>query len=136
MAFNFKKKIKEFEQLKKSLPLVVGNMAKRHFVKSFRDGGFTDKTLDPWQKRKTRNRSDRRNPRAGRALLVDTGHMRRSVKIKSASFSSVKIGTNIPYAKYHNNPKKARVHRQFIGNSQKLNNDILRRVRKDVKSIF
>ena len=137
MAFNFGKKKREFEKLKKDLPLVVGNTAKRHFVKSFRDGGFRDKTLNPWQSRKTRNRSDRRSPRRKRALLVDTGHMRGSIKVLSANFRRIRVGSEgIPYAKYHNNPKKARVHRPFIGRSVALNNKIRRRVRKEVKSIL
>lgn len=137
MAFRFDKKKREFERLKKDLPFVIGNMAKRHFVKSFKDGGFTDKTLNPWQSRKTRNSSDRRNPRRKRALLVDTGHMRGSIKVLSANFRRIRVGSEgIRYAKYHNDPKSARVHRQFIGRSTSLNNKIRSRVRKEVKSIL
>jgi hypothetical protein len=56
MAFNFEQKIQELKRARSTLPIIIGNMAKRHFVKSFRDGGFTDEAFNPWQSRK---RSDR-----------------------------------------------------------------------------
>ncbi len=135
MAFDFKKKAKLIRRKKKTLPLVLGNMAKNHFLKSFRDGGFTDRTLDPWARRKTRNRSDRRN-RANRALLVDTGAMRRAIRVRQANWSRIEIVNNTSYAKYHNNPAKARVYRKFMGRSEVLRQKHLARIRREIKPIF
>lgn len=136
MAFNFKKKRRELERAKKGLPMVIGNMAKNHYLKSFREGGFTDKSFEAWEKRKTKNSSDRRTRRR-RALLVDKGHMRRGVRVISANFRRIRVGvTGIPYAKYHNDPKKSRVHRPFIGESAVLTEKIKKRIRREVKKIL
>lgn len=121
---NFDKKIRKLESTKKDLPLQLANIAKRHFVQSFKDGGFRDVNLSPWAKRKANSRRNK-----GRALLVDTGAMRRSVKVIKASFDIIKVGSvGVSYAKYHNDPKKARVHRQFIGKSKALRQKHLRKI--------
>ena len=136
MAFNFKKHIARFKASKRKLPIAIGAMAKSHYLGSFRNEGFTDKTLDPWASRKTKNRSDRRN-RAKRGLLVDKGHLRRSIKVKKASFSRIEVGSvGIKYARYHNRGEGKQTKRQFVGRSQVLNEKIRRRIRKDTKLIF
>lgn len=139
MAFNFKNKIRQFEALKVHLPAQVGNMAKRHFVKSFRDGGFTDAVLDPWQARKTKDKSDKnpRNANKPRAILVKTGHLRGSIRVKTASFRKIEIGAyNIPYASVHNRGLGKMPKRQFIGISILLNRQIQAKINKEIKSIL
>lgn len=136
MAFNFDKKIRNFKKAQKTLPLVLGNMAKNHFLQSFKDEGFTDRSFSAWAGRSTQNRSDRR-ARGRRALLVDSGHMRRSIRVIRASFSRTVVGSEgVPYAKYHNDPKQARVHRKFIGKSEVLRKKHVARVRRELKNIF
>lgn len=135
MAFDFKKKAKQFQRKKKDLPLILGNMAKNHFLKSFKDGGFTDASFNAWEKRKTRNSSDRRT-RERRALLVDTGAMRRSIRVRQASWSRIVVASTMSYAKYHNDPEEASVHRKFIGESKVLRQKHLARIRREIKPIF
>lgn len=139
MAFNFDKKIQEFKQVKASLPAQVANIAKRHFVQSFRDGGFTDLTLDPWAARKTRDKSDRnpRNAEKPRAILVKTGHLRNSIRVRLATFNLIEIGAyGVPYAKFHNSPNGKGVKRQFIGRSKQLNIKIQKKINQEIKSVM
>ncbi len=133
MGFNFKKKIAKFKATKKKLPVAVGAIAKSHYLKSFRDQGFTDNTLSPWAKRKRPNRSDRRN-KANRAILVNRGHLRRSIRVVRAKWNRIEVGsTGIKYAKYHNQGKGRLPKRQFVGASKVMNRKIRARIRKDIK---
>jgi len=137
MAFNFKEKITEIQRMKSTLPVKVGNIAKNHFLNSFRNQGFTDVSLSPWQKRKTRNSSDRRNPRKRRAILIDTGALNRSIKVGTATFRRIEVGSyGIDYAKFHNDPDKARVHRPFIKDSKVMNIAIQAKIRAEIKDIL
>ena len=136
MAFNFEEKIKEIQKLEKTLPKVIGNMAKNHYLKGFRDGGFTDRTLDPWAKRKRPNKADRRNSRS-RALLVDKGHLRRSIRVVRATWGRIEVGsTGIPYAGYHNKGSGKLPRRQFVGRSKVLNDKIIRIIQTKIKAVL
>lgn len=135
MAFNFKKKIARFKANKKKLPVVIGAAMKRHYLKSFREGGFTDAAFSPWAKRTTRNRSDKRNKRT-RGLLVDKGHLRRSVRVVRATWNRVEVGsTGIKYARFHNRGE-GQPKRMFVGSSRVLNANIGKRIRRETKNIF
>ena len=139
MAFNFAKKIREFKKLKKELPIVLANMAKRHYVDSFRKGGFTDASFSPWQARKSRDRSDRSRVNAGRnrAILVKTGHLRNSIRVRIATFQKIEIGAyGVPYGVYHNNGEGKLPKRQFIGKSRQLDYKIKRRIRQAMDDIM
>jgi len=67
-----------------------------HFVDdNFRLQAWQGATTTPWPKRRSKDKG------AARALLVQTGALRRSIRqINSADH--VTIGTDIPYAKIHN----------------------------------
>jgi phage gpG-like protein len=132
MAFNFEQKIQELKRARSTLPIIIGNMAKRHFVKSFRDGGFTDEAFNPWQSRK---RSDRNQKT--RAILVKTGHLRNSIRVRVANYNKIEIGSyNIPYAVFHNKGVGKMPKRQFIGQSSKLSKEIMKRISKEIKEIL
>lgn len=133
MAFNFERKIKEIQRLKKTLPRRVGNVAKNHYLKAFRDQGFTDDTLDPWTARKTKNRSDRRNKRR-RAILVDKGHLRRSIRVGRATWNRIEVGSyGVKYARFHNRGEGKLPRRQFVGASRVMNAQIRRLIQGEIK---
>jgi len=139
MAFNFEQKIKDFQKLKRNLPAQVGNIAKRHFVESFRNQGFTDASLDPWAVRKTSDKSDRskRNADKPRAILVKTGHLRGSIRVRVSTFDLIEIGAyGVPYARFHNNPKGKGVKRQFIGRSRLLTKKIKAKISQEINKIM
>lgn len=137
MAFNFKKKIAEIEKKKRTLPKQVGNIAKNHFLDSFKKQGFVDNSLDPWAARKTKDKSDRRNPNSRRALLVKTGQLRRSIRVGRASWDRIEVGSfGIKYAARHNQGLAGMPKRQFIGESGQMNRKIREKIRSEIKNAF
>jgi phage gpG-like protein len=61
----------------------------------FREQGWKDTTLQPWQKRKN-------NVDPGRAILIKSGVLRRGNRIVSTTDHSVTMGNDVPYAKANN----------------------------------
>lgn len=134
MAFNFEKKRRAFRSIKRTLPAQIGNIARNHYLRAFREQGFTDVSLDPWAKRKTRNRSDRRTTRS-RAILVNTGHLRRSIRVGRARFNLIEVGSyGVKYARYHNKGERPQPKRQFVGKSKVMNDQIRKKIRKEIKN--
>ena len=89
------------DDLKRSisqLPQVAGGTAVTFFKENFRRQGFLNNgTVDKW---KARGKGAKRNK--GRALLIDSGRMRRSIKVLTASGMMVVVGATVPYAEAHN----------------------------------
>ncbi|MDQ3534627.1 MAG: phage virion morphogenesis protein [Bacteroidota bacterium] len=137
--FKFDEKIKRFNEVKKDLPKIIGNMAVNHFKDSFRAGGFTDATFKPWPKRKP---GAKRN--SGRAILVDTGHLKSSVNLKESTFSKIRISSEgLSYADVHNRGLRAgrgkgftMPKRKFMGNSAKLQKQMLDKINSKIKGVF
>ena len=123
----------KFADLAKELPIILGNEAKNFFVDAIiKDGGFTDTTLIPYKPRK---RGSRRN--AGRRILIDSGRLYRSIQVKRRSMRSVTIGTDVPYASYHNEGIEGRLpKRQFIGNSKTLESKLEKEIVKELDKAF
>jgi phage gpG-like protein len=79
--------------------ILIGNEAKNFFVNSWRLQGFDDRSVQKWTPRKKQDKK-----RAGRAILVDSGDLRRSIIREPVNKSqlSVKISTDLVYARVHN----------------------------------
>ncbi len=95
----------EFEKLNSSikatvmaLPVLMGNAAVNWAVDSFRVQGWRSVSNigEAWRQRK-------RDKRVGRALLIKSGRLRRSIRILKLTANSVEFGTDVPYAEAHNN---------------------------------
>ena len=135
-----RKILKQIEAFKPQLNKIVdaaGVMAVNHFTKSFRDGGFTDESLETWKPRKRAERGK------SRAVLVKSGRLRRSLRSRRFGVLSVKIMTDVPYARVHNNGERSgrgrgfkMPKRQFIGYSGKLNRSIIAFIDKKIKAQF
>lgn len=105
MAFDFDKKLKEFERLKVTLPKVISNDGQRYFLKNF------DK--EQWEGQHWTRRRDHTNRRK---LLVKSGALRRAVsnarreatfnRIRFEVFVQSKKGFN--YAQVHNEGSTSR----------------------------
>lgn len=65
--------------------------------KNFRMQGFQGKSFKPWQQRKGASNSK------GRAILIQSGRLRRSIRVLRVTNDSVVVGTDVPYARAHNN---------------------------------
>lgn len=156
---NIKAKIKAMAALKVRLPKQLGNDAVNHFRNSFRQGGFEDQTLQPWElperkqftmkgKRKVYTydvgkywggkrfniytRADRT-----RATLVQTGALRTSVRVLRTSPGEVVIGSDLKYAQIHNDGGKLKSgatmpKRQFVGDSRKLTANMKKKISGEI----
>jgi phage gpG-like protein len=80
-------------------PLLAGNEAVNFALDNFKRQGFMGNTFMPWQSRKVGWKKDKRK---GRSLLVDTGRLKRSIRITKLNKDSVTIGSDVKYAKAHN----------------------------------
>jgi hypothetical protein len=114
--FNLKQAEQKARKALEAAIVDVGNTAKVFFVESFRKQGWDDKSVQKWKKRQVSERKGRgskksaaelgtvRSVKAGRAILVKTGDLRRSIKRNPANRAalSIKISTDLPYAKVHN----------------------------------
>lgn len=159
MAISFDNIIREFERTKKKLPVFIGNMAKNHFRNNFREQGFVDEGVQKWRARKRMNKTDRRKYNAamkannagaitekqyntirsngGRAILVQTGHLKNSINVGVASFEKIEIGTyGITYGVYHNKGTEHLPQRKFMGTSHDLSKKISDRIHKEVRSVL
>lgn len=98
--------IKELESRFKGvlvrLPAIAGNEVVNFALDNFKKQGFLGNSFQPWAKRKTFGSWGKANSREGRALLVKTGQLRRSIRVTSITTNSVTVGSNVPYAKTHN----------------------------------
>jgi phage gpG-like protein len=112
---------------------VMGNDAYNFFVDSFRKQGFKDETLIKWKPRKKRERS-------GRGILIKTGALKNSLKKVYVGSYSVRISSDLIYARVHNEGLRAgrgagfiMPKRQFIGNSRFLNRMIEKKIKRKLE---
>lgn len=127
---------------------IMGTDAKNHFVKSFRNQGFEDETIQKWQPRKRksyRTRNGRVVDDTNRAILVKTGDLRRSIRVISRSYRTIVLGSDLPYAQIHNDGLNGLAYgkhpfkmpkRQFIGHSKKLIDKLRDKLDKRIVNVF
>lgn len=103
--------VKMMDSLSRSvatLPRKVATVAVNFSKERFYLQNWADTTRKPWAKRK-KSWNKETNRRSGRAILVDTGRLRRSIRVIHADSSIVAIGTDVPYARAHNDGFSGRV---------------------------
>lgn len=93
---DFAKAQSEIAGFVRNFPTVAGAEAVNHFLDAFRNQSW-EGTAWPPRSARTSARSNR-----GRALLVDSGRLRRSVRVVETRSGYVRVGTDVPYAKIHN----------------------------------
>lgn len=102
---------------------------------SFRKQGWTDNGLSPWKQRKTKNRSDKRTT-AKRAILVDTGALRRSIRVAAVTSLRARVVAETVYAKRHNQGLASMPQRKFLGESREQSVRFRKVIAKHFKGIF
>lgn len=107
--FHFDKKAQVFRSRKSAILEKMANNA----VHVFKVETFDNKSFDgrPWKPNKV---SD------GRQQLVKTGRMRQSITILRRSTEYITVGSNVPYAAYHNSGTNRLPQRKFIGKNRAL----------------
>lgn len=83
-----------------SLPRQVGQLAVNFSKERFVEQNWLDESPEPWQPRKRKRRGGKARQQG--AILVDSGRLKRSIRIIRVEGTSVTIGTNVPYAQKHN----------------------------------
>lgn len=96
------KQFKEFYQKTKQVmdkfPVLAAATAENFFHDSFNQQAWSGEYQEVWPKRKTdKNKRDR-----GRAILTKTSRLNRSIHKMKADWTSIIVGTNLPYAAIHN----------------------------------
>jgi phage gpG-like protein len=102
------------------LPIVVGNEAINFALDNFRNQGFLGNSFVKWPARKKITRWGQRLKRPGRALLVDSGRLRRSLRIVSLDTGTVTVGTDVPYARAHNEGSRLGLIQTVRSHSRKI----------------
>ena len=130
--FNLKQAEQKARKALEAAIVDVGNTAKVFFVESFRKQGWDDKSVQKWKPRKVADK------RAGRAILVKTGDLRRSIIRNPANRAAltIKISTDLVYAARHNNGLKNMPKRQFMGDSYNLNEKVKAVIVKRLDKVF
>lgn len=133
-GFNFPKKENEFRKLQLILPRIIANNSLNHFLKGFRNGGGqTD--AGRWKNRK---RADKRT----RSILVNTGALRRDIRVRRTTLKSIIIGTqSIVYARRHNegltdSRGRGMPKREFLGDSKVLDKVNINIILKSIDKIM
>lgn len=87
----------KLQKAAKELPTVLVNEAVNWTKDNFTRQGFPGKSFDRWKSRKP---GTKRNQ--GRALLIDTGYLKRSIRKINIGNLQATFGTDAPYARAHN----------------------------------
>jgi phage gpG-like protein len=124
-----KKQLEEVEKVIEKTLRQMGVEIKNFFINSFKKQGFTDEQFEKWDGRK-----DKKDE--GRAILVKTGDLRRSIKVSEQTNDSVTISTDLPYAQYLNEGTKNMEKREFMGYSKALDSKIKKIIDENIKKIF
>lgn len=145
--FNLKQAEQKARKALENAVVEIGNTAKNFFVENFRKQGFDDKTVQRWKPRKRttyKTKSGKVVDDTTRAILVKTGDLRRSIiRVPNRAALNVKIQTDLPYAKVHNEGLRAgrgkgfkMPKRQFIGDSYNLNEKVKAVIVKRLDKVF
>jgi len=138
--------VKQFTGIMKAIGNIVVNETKTNFVR----GGFMDRSLKTWKPRK--------KPDEGRAILVKSSMLKKSIRRISVSSKRVTVGSKgkaAVYAGVHNYGLKAggrktmagpglfansggftMPKRQFLGESHTTNKRIVKLLKKKIKKGF
>ncbi|CAN5308636.1 hypothetical protein BH09BAC1_BH09BAC1_14220 [soil metagenome] len=87
---------KEYDAFIRKLPELIGREAVNFFKDRFRFGNWIDESPVKWPARKVEDKG------AKRGLLVKTGKLRNSIRVIETGANYVVIGSDMPYAKAHN----------------------------------
>ena len=114
------------QQVPRMLDRMANNAIYQFKVVNFDAGGFVDGTVQKWTPNQKQD---------GRQQLVKTGRMRESIRKLGGTFKSRLIGSEVPYAGYHNAGTSKLPQRKFVGSSKQLlvkNGNILMQTLKSI----
>ncbi|MDP2061321.1 MAG: phage virion morphogenesis protein [Candidatus Sungbacteria bacterium] len=92
-------KLNRLQLLYRKFPQLAGIEAVNFSKERFRQKNWLDRTREKWEPRK-RIGTTKKKPKG--SILVVSGRLKRSVKKLRQTRNSVTIGTDVPYARIHN----------------------------------
>ena len=109
------KVVARWKKAKEQLPKLLTNVSKNTFVDSWKKQGWDGEKWKEVKRRTPGTRAYNSATKAARtrAILVQSGALRRSIVINSQTFARMVISTNVPYA-------QSRVGDRFITEYQSL----------------
>ena len=145
--FNFIRVIQNIREVKRVLPPILANDAKRYFLDSFRKSGWDSV---PWKtpERKIPGTGAYKYPKKGadarhtRATLVQSGRLRRAVadSTREVDFNQIRFVVDLPYAAVHNyggDLKHGKMpQRKYMGDSPILRLQQIEKIKKVVDRIW
>jgi phage gpG-like protein len=147
--FHTERMLAALKACKQDLPTLLAKDARSHFLNSWKQQGWDGKPWKEVQRRipgtkaykypKKTQLSRRKNP-----ILVGTykgrsgGRLRRSINesIREATWETIRLGTDVPYAAYINEGTDHMEARKFMGQSTQLSTKMKNRIRKELGKIF
>lgn len=134
----------KIEQTKRVVPKLVANQTQNYFVMSFKKQGFDGKA---WKEvnRRIPDTKEYKYPqskglaRRSRPILIgETGQLRRKVanSIVVASWPTVKLMVDLPYAAVHNDGNSKTPQRQYIGQTKELTEIQAKTIEKNFDKIW
>ena len=94
--------LNKLKRVKPKLPILAGNEVVNFALDNFKRQGFQGEVFMPWRPRKNPTKWGTRPKRNGRKVLILTGRLRRSLRVIQANWQQVVVGSDVPYAKAHN----------------------------------
>lgn len=100
---DFNNKINRLKRLRENFVEGAGIEAERFFKERFTRKNWVGRIPEPWQANKKPPDWVPQKWRKKRgSILVDSGRLKRSIRVIKRSQNSVTIGTDVPYAQIHN----------------------------------
>lgn len=141
MWFHADKTKANFKKFQSELPPVLANQAVHFFVGSFKEQGFDNDRVDPWEEVKRRQEGtpeykypkNRGLNRRTKSILVMTDRLRSDVNNSAdlVTFKLIRLRVRNPYARYLNNGTDNMVARPFMRDSvhlRKLQHDKIKQM--------
>lgn len=135
---DFKAFQRQARQLLKGLPKMMGKMALIETSDNWRRQGYENEAgaVVPWAPRKARPGRTAGRAIRRRAILVQSGRLRRSPRIVSSTASSVTIGTDVPYGKPLQQGTAHMPARPFFTMGKGLSEKIIRKTAADITKLL
>jgi hypothetical protein len=102
------------------LPKIMANEVLNFTKDNFRKQGFQGAVFERWPARRASGRWGKTPRNKGRAVLVDTGRLRRGNRISRADWRLIVISNDTPYARAHNEGYKGKVKQQVKPHTRKI----------------
>ncbi|CAB4126206.1 hypothetical protein UFOVP153_42 [uncultured Caudovirales phage] len=141
--FNFSKVVENVERMKRELPKVVANDTKNYFVEEYNKQEWNGNKWEQVQRKIPGTKAYKypkkgADARHGRAILVKTGKLRRAVagSLIKATWPTIRFEVKSDYGIYHNEGSNKLPQRQFMGDTMKLRQRQLEKIKSYMQRIW